>query len=272
LRRSLYRRDLEAAAQFVDDERCERLALDVLGDDDKRLRGLDYRFEQRQELLQARQLLFVDQDVGVIHLNAHLVSVGDEIGRDVAAVELHAFNHFELGLQGLRFLDGDHALVADLLHRIGEELADFGIAVRRDRANLRDLLVGRDLLGILLQVLDDRLDGEVDAALEIHRVHTGGDRLGAFLDNGLGKNRCGGRAITGEVRGLRGDFAHHLRAHVLELIFELDLLGDSDAVLGDARCAERLVEHDVAALGTKRHADCVGEDVHAAQHAVARVD
>src|SRR5258708_507082 len=67
--RSLYRRDLEAAAQFVDDERCERLALDVLGDDDKRLRGLDYRFEQRQELLQSRQLLFVDQDVCVIHLN-----------------------------------------------------------------------------------------------------------------------------------------------------------------------------------------------------------
>ncbi len=33
-----------------------------------------------------------------------------------------------------------------------------------------------------------------------------------------------------------------------------------------------LVEHDVAALRTERHLDGVGEDVDAAQHAVARVD
>ena len=270
--RRLDRRDLEAAAQLVDDQRCERLALDVFRDDDQRLRGLHDRFEQRQELLQARELLVVDQEVGVLHLDAHLVGVGDEVRRDVAAVELHAFDHFELGLERLRFFDGDYALVADLLHRVGEELADFGIAVRRDRADLRDLLVGRDLLGVLLQVRDHRLDGDVDAALEIHRVHAGGDRLRAFLDDGLGEHRCGRGAVTGEVRGLRGDFAHHLRAHVFELVLELDLLGDGDAVLGDAGGAERLVEHDVAALGAERHAHRVGENVHAAQHPVARVD
>ena len=70
---------------------------------------------------------------------------------------------------------------------------------------------------------------------------------------------------------LRGDFAHHLRAHVLELVLELDFLGDGDAVLGDARGAEALVEHDVAALGAERHLHRVGENVDAAQHAVAGV-
>ena len=63
---------------------------------------------------------------------------------------------------------------------------------------------------------------------------------------------------------LRGDLAQHLRAHVLELVLELDLLGDGDAVLGDARGAEALVEDDVAALGAERHLDRVGEDVDAA--------
>ena len=48
---------------------------------------------------------------------------------------------------GLRLLDRDHALVADLLHRLGEHLADLGIAVGRDGADLGDLVVGRDLLG-----------------------------------------------------------------------------------------------------------------------------
>src|SRR3546814_9550785 len=92
-----------------------------------------------------------------------------------------------------------------------------------------------------------------DLALQVHRVHAGGNRLHAFADNRLSENGGGGGAIARDVVGLRGHFAHHLRAHVLELVLKLDFLGDGDAVLGDARRAEALVEHDVAALGAKRH-------------------
>ena len=270
--RRLHRRDLQAAAQLVDHERGERLALDVLGDDEKRLAGLHHGFQQRQQLVERRELLLVDEDVGVLHLDAHLVGVGDEVGRDVAAVELHAFDHVELGLEALGLFDRDHALVADLLHRLGEVIADLLVAVGGDGADLGDLGVGGDLLRVLLQLLDDGLDREVDAALEVHRVHAGGNRLGAFLDDRGGKHGRGRGAVTGDVGGLRRDLAHHLRAHVLELVFELDLLGDGDAVLGDAGGAERFVEHDVAALGAERHLHRVGENVDAAQHLVARID
>ena len=75
---------------------------------------------------------------------------------------------------------------------------------------------------------------------------------------------------TSEV--LRGDLAHHLGAHVLELVFELDFLGDGHAVLGDAGRAEALVEHDIAALGAEGHPHRIGENVDAAQHLVARFD
>ena len=209
--------------------------------------------------------------IGVLDLDPHLVGVGDEVGGDVAAVELHALDHVELGLQALGLFDRDDALVADLLHGLGEEAADLRVAVGRDGADLGDLVVGGDLLGVLLEVFDDGLDGEIDAALEVHRVHAGSDRLGAFLDDGLRQHGGGGGAVTGEVGRLRGDFAHHLRAHVLELVLELDFLGDRHTVLGDARGAERLVEHDVAALGAEGHLHRIGEDVDAAQHAVARV-
>ena len=90
--------------------------------------------------------------------------------------------------------------------------------------------------------------------------------LDAFADDGLGQHGRGGGAVTGEVVGLRGHFAHHLGAHVLELVRELDLLGDGHAVLGDPRCAERFVDDDVAALRAQRHLDGVGQDVDAAQH------
>ena len=192
-------------------------------------------------------------------------------GRDVAAVELHALDDFELGLQRLRFLDRDHALVADLLHGLGDHVADGLVAVRRDRADLRHFGGGVDLLRLLLEVLDHRGDGHVDAALQVHRVHAGGDVLGAFLHDRMGEHGRGRGAVAGDVVGLRRHFAHHLRAHVLELVLKLDFLGDRHAVLGDARRAERLLDDDVAALRAERDADGVGQDVDAAQHLLARI-
>src|SRR5271163_1300553 len=51
----------------------------------------------------------------------------------LAAIELHALDHLEFGVQGLRFLDGDHALFPDLLHRLRDHLADLGLAIGGDR-------------------------------------------------------------------------------------------------------------------------------------------
>ena len=193
--------------------------------------------EHGQQRLQARQLLLVDEDVGLLQLHRHLLGIGDEVGRKVAAIELHAFDDIELGIEALGFLDRDHALVADLLHGLGDHVADGLLAVSGHGADLGDLGRVLDLLRLLLDLLDDLGDGFLDAALQIHRVHAGRDRLHALAQDGMGQNRGSGGAVTGHVIGLLGDFAHHLRAHVLELVLELDLLGDGDAVLG--RCAER---------------------------------
>ena len=269
--RRLDRRHLEAAAQLVDDERRQRLALDVFGDDEQRLASLDNGLEDWKHRLQRGELLLVDEDVGILKLGDHLLGVGDEIRREVASVELHPFDDVELGLGGLGLLDRDHALVADLLHGVGDHLADRLVAVGRDRADLGDLVGGLHLLGAVFDVFDDGARRQIDAALEIHRIHPGSDELEALLYHRGGQHCRGGRAVAGIVAGLRGDLAHHLRAHVLELVLELDLFGDGDAVLGDARRAERLVENDIAALGAQRRLDGIVEDIDATQHAVAGI-
>src|SRR6266481_6161950 len=270
--RSLDGRDLETAAQTVDDEGGESFAFDVFRDDDQRLAALHHGFQQRKQFIQLRKLLFVDQDVGIFHFNAHLVGVGDEVGRDIAAVELHAFDDLEFGLERLGFFNRDDALVANLLHGVGEELADFHVAIGGDSADLGDFLVRGDLLRVPDEVGDHGFDSQIDTALEIHRVHAGSNRLGAFADDGRGQHGRGGGSVAGSIGRLGGHFAHHLGAHVLELVVKLDFLGDGDAVLGDAGCAERLVEYDVAALGAERHLDRVVEDFDAAQHAIAGID
>ena len=269
--RRLDGRHFQAAAQLVDDERGQRLAVDVLGDDQERLARLDDGFQDRQHLLQRRQLLLVQEDIGLLELGHHLLGVGDEIGREIAAIELHALDDVELGLEAFRLFHRDDAFVADLLHRLGDHVADRLVAIGGDRADLGDLLGRRDLLGSLVDVLDDCGHGDVDPALQVHRVHAGGDELQALLHDRGGEHCRGRRAVAGEIVGLRGDFAHHLRAHVLELVGKLDLLGDGDAVFGDARRSVGLVENDVAAFRAERHLHGVVENVDAAQHPVARV-
>ena len=104
-----------------------------------------------------------------------------------------------------------------------------------------------------------------DAALEGHRVCTGGNRADAFLKDRLGENGRGRGTVTGDVRGLAGDLADHLRTHVLERVLKLDLFSHRDTVLGDGRRAEFLVDDDVAAFRAQGDLDRVGELVNTAQ-------
>jgi hypothetical protein len=52
----------------------------------------------------------VDEDVRILEDGLHPLRVGHEVGREVAAVELHALDHLERGLQALGLLDRDDAL------------------------------------------------------------------------------------------------------------------------------------------------------------------
>src|SRR5690606_7196220 len=166
---------------------------------------------------------------------------------------------------------GGDAVMTNLVHGLGDQVADVRVGVGGDGADLRDGLALLDLLGDLLEFLDGDLHGGVDAALEVHRVHAGGDGLHAFTQDGLGQHGGGGGAVARDVVGLGSDFLDHLGAHVLELVLEFDFLGDGDAVLRDGRGTEGLVEHHVAALRTERDLHRVGKDVDTLDHAATCV-
>src|SRR5690606_18785142 len=261
---------VERATQLVEHQRGERLALDVLGDDQERLAGLDDLLEYGQEVLQRADLLLVDEDVGVLEHRLHRVGVGDEVGADVALVELHALDDVELGVEGLRLLDGDDAVAADLVHSLGDELADGGL-VRGDRGDLGDGLAVLDAAGHALDALDCGLDGLLDTALEGERAGAGGDVPQALADDRLAEHGGGGGAVTGDLVRLAGDLDEELGADVLDRVLELDVLGDGHAVLGDRRAAELLLQDDVAPLRPERDLDGVRDGVDAAFESAARV-
>ena len=199
---------------------------------------LHHRFQHRQERLQRGELLFEEQDLRVFQQGLHLVRVGDEVGGQVAAVELHAFDDVQLGFGGLGFFDGDDAFVADLFHGAGRSSRRLPCRRWRRWCRLGRSRSWRRPSWRRLDVGDHGGDRLVDAALQVHRVTARGDRLQAFGDDRLGQDGGGGGAVAGLVVGLGGDFADQLGAEVLEAVGKLDFLGDGDAVLGGAGSAE----------------------------------
>ena len=58
--------------------------------------------------------------------------VGDELRRNVPAVDLHALLHIHGGLQRVAGLDGQHAVGAHAVQRLSDELANERVVARRD--------------------------------------------------------------------------------------------------------------------------------------------
>ena len=106
---------LQVDLETVDDERGERLALDLLGDDEQLLALRVRQLERRYELLHRADLLLADEHERVLEVAAGALVRVDEVGRDVAAVELETLDHLELVKQRLAVLHCDHAILANLL-------------------------------------------------------------------------------------------------------------------------------------------------------------
>jgi hypothetical protein len=166
--------------------------------------------------------------------------------------------------------DGDDAVLADLVERVGDQVSD-GAVLGGDGRDVGDLFLAGDLASGLDQPVADRLDRGVDAVLQRERVRAGDDVAEAEVHHRLRQHGRGGGAVTGDVVGLGGDFLGQLRAEVLVAVFELDLTGDGDAVVGDRGGAPLLVDDHIAALRAEGHLDEVGERIDAALERAARV-
>ena len=203
----------------------------------------------------------MQKDVGIVQNRNLAIRIVDEVRRQIAAVELHAFHDFQFILQARTVFDGDHAFLADFFHGFGNFLSDHDVGICGDRANLGDFLAGGAGLGDLLQFFYDGDDGLVDATLQIHRIHAGSHELHAFLHDRLCQHGGSGGTVTGDIRGLGSHFLEHLGAHVFEPVLEFDFLGDRHAVLGNGGGAKGALQHHIAALRAQGHLDRVGQDV-----------
>ena len=128
---------VDVAADLVDDQRRERFAIDIFGDQNDRAAGPGDLLHDRNQVGDRADLLLVEQDVRLFEHGFHALGIGDEVGGDVALVELHSLDDFELGAGALALFDGDDAVGRHPLHRFGEQFADLRV-VGGDGGDLRD--------------------------------------------------------------------------------------------------------------------------------------
>src|SRR3546814_13780767 len=91
-------------------------------------------------------------DVCSSDLRNLLVGVVDEVGRQVAAVELHAFDDVQFVFQRFAVFNGNNAFLADLVHGVGDDFANRCVAVGGNGTDLGNFLAGGARLGQLAQL------------------------------------------------------------------------------------------------------------------------
>jgi hypothetical protein len=185
--------------------------------------GADHFFQKRQEIGQNADLAVEEQHQAILKFGLHLVLVGDEVGRLVAPVELHAFDHIQHRLGRFRLLHRDHAVVADLLHRLGHEIADRGIVVRRDRRHLRLFAAGLDRARQVFQRGDGGQRAAIQTPLDVDGACPRNHVAHAVRKDRLRQDSGGAGAVTHHVRRPFRRLPQHPDAKVFGRILQVEL-------------------------------------------------
>ena len=157
--------------------------------------------ENREHVLDVADLLVGDQDIGVVENGLHTILVVDEVRREVALVELHTLGELELQPEGLAVLNVHHAVLADLVDGVGDDVADL-LGAGGNSTHAGDLVALGNLGALRPDLFDRPLDGLVYTGPQNNRVGPRRDVLQALADDDLGENRRRGRTVTGDVVGL----------------------------------------------------------------------
>ena len=157
---------------------------------------MHHLFEQRQQVLERTELAVAQQQRYILVHGRLLFGIVDEVGREPATVELQAFDHLEQAREARAVLDRDRPLAPDLIDRAGQQFADRGVVVGRDRGDMGDFLRARAGAGHGLELGDHGGYGLLHAALELHRVHAAGQVAQAFVNHAVRQHGGGGGAVA----------------------------------------------------------------------------
>jgi hypothetical protein len=120
------------------------------------------------------------------------------------------------------YLNSDDTLLANLVHGTGEKVTNVLVAVGGNGGDLGNLGRSGNDLGVLLQVLDNRVHGRLNTSPEVGRVHASGNGLEPLDEDGTRQNSGSGSTVTSSLVGLVRNILNEAGSEVLKLVLELN--------------------------------------------------
>ncbi len=142
-------------------------------------------------------------------------------------------SHLVAGAMAL--LDLDDAVNARLAVHIGNQSADYGIAVSSLGGDADELFVAFHWNAHGLQLPHHPATMYVDGRLQRRWGNAGGYRLTPGVDRRPGDYYGGGGAVADLIAGAPGELAHRLHTHLPLAVKQVELLGDRMAVAQQQR-------------------------------------
>ncbi len=247
--RRLHRTNVQNPAQLVDHQGGQCFAFDVFRNNQQRALRLRHLLQQRNQLRHTADLVFMDEHERLAHVAGHGVLISHKVRREEPAIKLHALHHLDDRLAALALFNRNHAVLADLVKTIGQQLANHFIVIRRNLRDVHDVitLVRLHRTRHFLQRRHYRTHALRDAAIQRVAVRTGRKVSQAVPENRFRQNRRRRRAVARHRTGLARRFLDQLSAEILVLVDEFDFLGHGYAVFGDVRTAPALINDRIAA-------------------------
>ena len=201
-----------------------------------------------------------------MQLAGHLAHVIGHMRGDEPPVEQHAALDLEIQPERVRFLNRNDAIGPDLVKRVGDHAADFGIP-RRHRRYLRHLVSRGNLHSARKQLIRNDVGGLLHTATQCQRIAAGGNGPHAFAHQRVGQKGCGAGTVAGIVVRRDRSLAHHFKPHAAHMVLRPHMRSHHRAVVRDVRVPLAGFGHgDVTSARPDGHADGGGELRHTVSH------
>jgi len=135
------------------------------------------------------------------------------------------------------------------------------VTVGGNGGDLSNLLGGGDLALILTQEADNGVNGGLGTSSEIHRVAASSNVLNGLSENSTAKDSSRSGTITSRFVGLGSNLLQETGTQVLELVLQVDGLGNGNTILGDLGSTKGLLNKNIATLGAEGNRDSLGQSV-----------
>ena len=221
------------------------------------------RFQDGNQIGHRADLAIGEKQQCILKFADLAITVSDEIGRAIAAIEGHAFCDFKLSSERLGLLNSDHTVKTHPVHGLCHHAAHLLITARTHSGNLANRITA-DGLTALIQARDHSSHCFFHPAAQFDRAGASSRITKPLLNHRLGKHggRCG--AIASFVLGLSRHLLDQLGSNIFERICKFNFFGDRVTVIDDVGRAIGLLEHHVATFGSNRDPNGVSKGIHAA--------